>query len=132
MLAHILLVLVLFLKLGMEKSKAIKAGNVDRQKTAMDSNAWPVSVQKVANNIKNQFEAPVLFYALSIIFYITSGVDVVSLSLALIFLVSRCFHAYVHIGSNYVPWRFKSFLLGMLILLVMVAVAFYQVVMLVF
>jgi len=127
MLAHILLVILLFLKLGMEKSKAIKAGNVDRQKAAMDTNAWPLAVQKISNNIKNQFETPVLFYVLSIIFYIISGADALVLTLALIYLVSRCFHAYVHIGSNFVPWRFRSFLLGMLVLLVMVGIASYRV-----
>ena len=63
-LAHIALVLFLFIRLGSEKSKAFKLGLVDPKVTALNPKAWPDAVVKISNNIANQFETPMLFYAL--------------------------------------------------------------------
>ncbi|MDQ7048323.1 MAG: hypothetical protein Q9M92_01810 [Enterobacterales bacterium] len=67
-LIQIALTLVVFLMLGMRKTAAIKAGGVDRKKTALDNSAWPEPVVKVSNNIANQFQTPILFYVLCVLF----------------------------------------------------------------
>jgi len=41
------------------------------------------------------------------------------LSLAWMFCILRILHAYVHVGSNYVPLRFRLFLFSVLVLLAM-------------
>lgn len=117
---HMLLVLILYIRLGKEKSKAVKAGNVDFKKTPLNTKAWPDNVVKVSNSIGNQFETPMLFYTLSVIFYLTGGVNVIVFSLMAIYTLTRYIHAYVHVTSNYVPHRYKLFLGGILILLGMV------------
>jgi len=119
-LSHMLLVFMLYIRLGIEKSKAVKAGSVDLKKTALNTKAWPEHVVKVSNNIGNQFETPMLFYTLSVIVYLTSSVDVVVISLMSIYALSRYLHSYIHVTTNYVPHRFKLFLVGILILLGMV------------
>lgn len=119
-LSHMLLTLILYIRLGAEKSKAIKAGGIDLKKTALNTKAWPEHVVKVSNNIGNQFETPMLFYTLSIIFYLTNSVDVVAISLMSIYTLTRYIHAYVHITTNYVPHRFTLFLIGILMLLGMI------------
>ena len=116
-LAHIMLVFMLYIYLGIVKSRATKAGSVDRKAANLNSKAWPDYVVKESNNLDNQFEAPVLFYMLSVIFYLTQHVDSLLLSIMSIFVLSRYLHAYVHVTSNYVPYRFKLFIVGVLILL---------------
>ncbi|HFB66684.1 MAG TPA: hypothetical protein ENJ60_14210 [Aeromonadales bacterium] len=123
-LIQITLTLLVFLILGARKIKAIKAGGVDRQKTALDNSAWPEDVVKVSNNIANQFQTPVLFYVLSMLFYFTQQVSTTVLILAWVYALSRLAHAYVHIHSNYVPLRFNIFTLGVLCLIVMTVLAF--------
>ncbi len=123
-LIQITLTLLVFLILGARKIKAIKAGGVDRQKTALDNSAWPEDVVKVSNNIANQFQTPVLFYVLSMLFYFTQQVSTTVLVLAWVYALSRLAHAYVHIHSNYVPLRFNIFTLGVLCLIVMTVLAF--------
>jgi len=119
MLAHILLIFALYIRLGIVKSSAIKTGAVDRNKAALNTKAWPESVVKVSNNIGNQFESPMLFYGLTIIIYLTNNVNSVVIALMGLYAASRYVHAYIHVTSNYVPFRFKAFLVGMLILLVL-------------
>ena len=121
------LTLVMFLILGVRKTQAIKAGNVDRTKTALNNTAWPEEVVKVSNNIANQFQTPVIFYMLAITFYITNTVDTLVLVLAWVYVVSRLAHGYVHIGSNFVPARFKIFTISVLTLIIMTVVAFTKV-----
>ena len=67
LLVQISLTLIMFLLLGVRKTKAIKAGGVDRKATALNNSAWPEDVVKVSNNIANQFQTPVLFYVIGIL-----------------------------------------------------------------
>ena len=116
-LANILLIFMLYLYLGLVKSRAVKDGNVDRQKASLNTKAWPESVVKVSNNLANQFESPILFYMLSVIYYVTNNVNSILISIMSLYVLSRYLHAYVHVTSNYVPYRFKFFIFGLLILL---------------
>jgi hypothetical protein len=61
---QILLTLLVFIPLGKRKKAAVDAGTADLSRTALDNSAWPDEVLKVSNNIQNQFQLPVLFYAL--------------------------------------------------------------------
>ena len=61
-LAQVFLTLAMFIFLGARKARAVKAGQVNRKQAALDNRVWPEDVLKVANNIANQFEVPVLFY----------------------------------------------------------------------
>lgn len=127
-LVQIVLTLCLFIILGVRKSKAIKSGGVDRKKAALNNTAWPDDVVKVSNNIANQFQTPVLFYVLSIFFHITNSVSAIVLVLAWGYAISRILHAYIHIGSNFVPARLKFFMIGVLCLIVLTALALFAVV----
>ena len=116
-LAHVALVFMLYIYLGIVKSRAVKEGSVDRKKAALDPKAWPESVVKVLNNLGNQFESPVIFYIISIIYYLTNNVDSFLISIMSIYVLTRYMHTYIHVTSNFVPYRFKLFLVGVLILL---------------
>lgn len=117
LLAHALLVFALYIKLGTEKSKAVKLGHVDSKAAALNPKAWPESVLKISNNIDNQFQTPVIFYALTFAFFLTDAINIAVLGVFSLYVLSRFVHAYIHTSSNYVPNRFKAFLFGILLLL---------------
>ena len=116
-LAHVVLIFMLYIYLGIVKSKAVKEGTVDRKKAALDPKAWPEPVVKVINNLGNQFESPIIFYIISIIYYLTNNVDSLLISVMSLYVLTRYMHTYIHVTSNFVPYRFKLFLVGVLILL---------------
>lgn len=116
-LAQVFLTLVMFILMGARKSRAVKAGQVDRQATALDNRKWPEEVVKVSNNIANQFEVPVLFYVLCLVLYSLDAVGVVALVLAWLFALSRYAHAVAHVGANYVPVRMRLFIVGVVAVL---------------
>jgi len=116
-LAHILLIFMVYIYLGRVKTRAVNEGHVDRQKASLNPKAWPEYVVKVSNNLGNQFESPTLFYMLSVIYYLTNHVNNILILVMVVYVLSRYVHAYVHVTSNYVPHRYKSFVTGLLILL---------------
>lgn len=118
-LAQVFLTLMMFIVLGARKARVIKAGKVNREQTALDNKAWPEDVVKVSNNIANQFEAPVLFYVLCLVIYSINAAGTIAVALAWLFAISRSIHAYVHVGSNYIPMRLGLFMFGWLVLLAM-------------
>lgn len=122
-LAQILLTIVVYGALAVAKAKAVRGGLVDLDRRALHEDAWPDSVRKINNNIRNQFEVPVLFYVLTIVLWQLNETGVVAQSLAWLFVISRFVHAYIHTGSNYVPARRRVFMVGCVIVLLMTAVA---------
>jgi len=109
-LVQIFLTLMLFIFLAKRKAKAIKHGDVDREKAALHNDAWPDYVLQISNNIQNQFQTPVLFYALSFAFIVIDAVDTLALAGAWAYVLSRLAHSYVHTTSNYVPNRMRIFI----------------------
>ncbi len=124
--AQVFLTLAMFIVLGARKAVAVKAGSVDRHQAALDNRVWPIEVLKVSNNIANQFEIPVLFYVLCLVLYSLNAAGPVAVVLAWLFVVSRYAHAYVHIGSNYVPVRMRLFMISCVVLLAMMVVAVWK------
>jgi len=122
-LAQILLTIVVYGALAVAKAKAVHGGFVDLDRRALHEDAWPDSVRKINNNIRNQFEVPVLFYVLTIVLWQLNETGVVAQSLAWLFVISRFVHAYIHTGSNYVPARRRVFMVGCVFVLLMTAVA---------
>lgn len=119
LLAHILLVLSLYILLIMRKSKAIKAKAVDFNKTALNNKAWPEDVVQVSNNLDNQFESPLIFYGLCIITLLVGAVNSFAIGLSVAYVVFRYIHAYVHVGTNYVPHRLRAFALSLFMMLLL-------------
>jgi hypothetical protein len=86
---------------------------------AMGTVAWPDDAAKRANNQRNQFELPVLFYAVVAFALILKGADTIMIGLAWLFVVTRILHAAIHIGPNKVRWRWPAFAAGVLIVAIM-------------
>lgn len=114
---QVALTLFMYVRLSVVKRRAAADGKVDEKRRALFDDAWPDEVIQVNNNIANQFEAPVLFYALVLALFGLEAVDVYAHVLAWAFALSRVAHAYVHVGANVVPIRRKLFTAGVVALM---------------
>ena len=82
-------------------------------------NTWSEEATKVSNNFKNQFELPVLFYAIVAFALALKQADPVMTGLAWAFAASRVVHAAIHVGPNVVMWRGVAYIIGAVTLLAM-------------
>lgn len=96
------------------------------REAALDNRAWPESVVKVSNNLANQFESPVLFYALCLMLHAIDGVSLPALLLAWLYVALRVVHAGIHIGSNQLSRRMPVFVLGTGVLLALLGLSAWQ------
>jgi hypothetical protein len=116
-LVQVLLTLGLYIFLAKAKSTAMNLGQVNEDRRALYDDAWPENILQINNCIRNQFEVPVLFYALIFVIWAVDSVNVTIQILAWLFVLSRIVHAVIHTGSNYVPHRRKVFSFGCLLLI---------------
>jgi hypothetical protein len=123
---QMLLTMLVYVRLIKVKVRELKAGKVDLPRRGLHEDAWPDSVLQVNNNIRNQFELPVLFYGVCFILWGLEAVGVVALVLAWLFVVSRSAHTWIHLTSNYIPNRRRLFTVGWWILLAMMLLVVWQ------
>ena len=118
---QVLLTVLVYCLLLAARARAIKAAGSPRGSgdIAMGRFAWPEDAEKRAHNQRNQFELPVLFYAVVAFALILKGADTLMIVLAWLFVLTRVLHAAIHIGPNKVRWRSPAFALGLLIVAVM-------------
>jgi hypothetical protein len=121
--AQVLLTLGVYLLLSAAKAKALARGEVDLARRALHDDAWPENVIKINNNIRNQFELPVLFYVTCLALATNASVPAVAVGIAWAFVASRVVHAYIHIYPNCVPWRRRMFMVGWVLELLLLGVA---------
>ena len=122
-LLQIALTLASYVALARAKSKALALGQVDEVRRALHSDAWPDSVIKINNNIRNQFETPVLFYVLVLVLLNLGAVGWLTQLLAWLFVLSRIAHTLVYTGTNQLPLRRRLFTFGCVVLILMTALA---------
>lgn len=127
-LLHMLLVISLYIYLGKMKKKAAENHQVNESRRGLYDDAWPDYVIQINNNIRNQFELPIIFYSLSFIIWAIGSVTFFSVSLSWAFVASRLIHSYIHVGSNYVPTRRMVFSIGCLILIAQIIYVGYSIV----
>ena len=118
---QVLLTITVYAMLAVARARAVRSmsrqrGNPD---LAMGRAVWPDDAVKRSNNQRNQFELPVLFYAVVAFALILKGADLTMIVLAWLFVLTRLVHAAIHIGPNKVRWRSPAFALGLLIVAIM-------------
>jgi hypothetical protein len=102
-----------------ERTGAVKRGETKIRDIALGQPNWPDRPTQVGNNYNSQFQAPVLFYVVVILAWVTRQADVIFVVLEWLFVLLRIGHAYVHTTSNYVPRRFQVFAFSVFVLLIM-------------
>ena len=116
-LAQIGLTFFMLFRLSAAKTSAAKSGLVNESRRALYADAWPDKVVQINNNIRNQFETPVLFYALLGMLWALQAATLLALILAWTYVLTRFVHAYIHIGSNIVSQRVKPFKASVILLI---------------
>ncbi|MGG6896095.1 MULTISPECIES: MAPEG family protein [Rhizobium] len=113
MVAHAVLVFILYALLGWRRRVLTKAGRIQptqfRENHAANE---PAESLVVRNSLANQFELPLLFHTCCILLYTTQADNLPSVILAWIFVVARYAHAFVHVTSNDLRYRSPLFALG--------------------
>lgn len=92
-----------------------KIGSQDLSVPGALAQISPPSVSNPADNFKNLFEIPVLFYALVLYLFITQQVDNVYVNAAWIFVAFRALHSAVHCTFNLIMLRFYLYLIATLV-----------------
>ncbi|SIQ00162.1 hypothetical protein SAMN05880590_101706 [Rhizobium sp. RU35A] len=111
MIAHVVLVFFLYILLSVRRVAAVRAGRATVSQFRENLQDPPDSLF-VHNNLKNQFELPVLFHVVCMALYMTSGDNPVIIGLAWFFVLSRCVHTYIHVTSNRIRYRRLAFMAG--------------------
>jgi hypothetical protein len=115
MLAHVLLVYIVYGVMGRRRYGAVRSGEAKAGQFRTRATE-PASSVTVANNLSNQFELPVLFHVLCLALYATSGVNYLTLALMWIFIATRYVHAWIHLTSNRLVLRSRAFFVGAVVL----------------
>ena len=108
-----------------------------RRLTAVKKAGGPAAIRKaggfstslvnMGDNFKNQFEIPVIFYAVCILFIVAGTTTTAVVAAAWVFVVFRILHTLVQCTNNKIfPNRFSVFLISTLALVFMVVAALLQ------
>jgi hypothetical protein len=74
---------------------------------------------RAADNYKNLFEMPVLFYALAVALFAANMASPVFVGLAWLYVALRCAHSCVHVTYNKIRHRFNLFVASSAVLVLM-------------
>lgn len=113
---QMLMTIALVIRMGILRASALQKHEVRMSEISLASDKYPDGAKKAGNAFNNQFQLPVMFYALVAILLILGPATIVHVWLAWAFVISRLLHAFIHIGSNNVNIRFGAYLLGVFIL----------------
>lgn len=111
MIAHAALVFFLYWLLSRRRFTAVRSGSAQPGQFRENRQEPPESLL-VHNNLRNQFELPVLFHAVCLTLYVSTADNWATVALAWIFVLSRCAHSYIHITSNRLRYRRPLFIVG--------------------
>jgi hypothetical protein len=104
---------------------AVRNGEIDPKFFRLYRDAdEPDHLRVHARHLANLFEAPVLFYVIVIIAFLTRQTGILPLALAWAYVVLRYAHSYVHLTTNRIMTRFRLFALSCLVLVLLWVVVF--------
>ena len=101
------------------RQDAFKSGGLKLSDIAVSGDSWPDKAKLASANFSNQFETPVLFYALVMFATHVGATGWVMVTFAWIYAASRVAHTLVHTGTNRVMTRAKIYFAGLAALLAM-------------
>jgi len=118
MLAHIGWVFLLYVWLTIARQRAVQRGEVEYGSFARGEE--PHEVARITRNLANQFELPVIFYAVVVLLVATNNVTSVDIIAAWVFVAGRVIHTLVQTLTDNVPLRGQVFLINFAAVVVLV------------
>ena len=111
--AMVALTFVVWLRMYVARVGQMKRERIHPQKVATSAQAAALlSDSRAADNFRNLFELPVLFYLALLVADRTGRVDGITLALAWAFVLARVLHSIVHVTYNRVMHRFATYVAG--------------------
>ena len=108
--AQVVLVVAVSVRLYAKRIGELKTRRINPQAIATSqSAAAALKDVAAADNFRNLFEAPVLFFAVCCALAITDTVTPLQVTLAWIFVGLRAVHSFIHVTYNRVMHRFAAF-----------------------
>ena len=117
-LAHVGWVFLLYAWLTYARTVAVKRGEVDYSSFEFNREE-PAAVARIRLNLANQFELPVIFYALVVLLIALGKVTVVDVVAAWVFVAGRVIHTLVQTLTDNVPLRGQVFTINFLAVVVL-------------
>lgn len=122
--AMLALTMAVAVRMVVVRFSAVKQGKSDPAYYKLYQGDEYPAARVVARHFSNLLETPPLFYVACIIAFITGQTGLLVLALAWGYVALRVVHTLIHLGSNVVIWRFRIFVLSLLILTLMLVVLF--------
>jgi len=119
-LANIALVIWCYSQMSKARVKAARAGTIDPEIYRAVGDAEPEDIRVYTRLVANQFESPVLFYALVITGLAIGVTSWITVILAFLYVILRIIHAREMAGDHNVLRRRKIFIRSFQVLLLLV------------
>jgi hypothetical protein len=117
MLVVVALTFVAFIRMGMMRQAAVKAGQDPAYYKAQLGTPEPEATVVAVRHYSNLLELPTIFYAACLTTFVLEAVNLWTLIFAWAFVVARCVQSAVHLTYNNPAHRGLGFVLGVLCLL---------------
>jgi hypothetical protein len=115
--AMVVLTIVVTFKMFFERKAQIAAGGIRWREVATSSKMNErLADTRAADNFRNLFETPTLLYLALVVAFLTAQVNVLTLTLAWLFVASRYVHSAIHCGSNRIRYRLPVYFFGCVVL----------------
>ena len=116
-LAMVALTIVVWLRMYAMRIGEMKRGRIHPQSVATSAQmAARLADTRAADNFRNLFELPVLFYLALVVAAMTAQAGLPVLVLAWTFVALRVLHSWIHCTYNKVMHRFQAYVAGSVVL----------------
>jgi hypothetical protein len=120
MLAHIGWVSMLYVWLTVARQRAVKSGQIASSCFVLGRDE-PLEVARITRNLANQFELPLIFYALVVLLVALGQVTRFDVIAAWVFVAGRVAHTLVQTLTDNVPLRGQVFTINFLAVVALAA-----------
>ncbi len=110
--------LLLYLPMSRVRVGLVKSGKTKASVFKTNVGEPDESLQ-ISNAIRNQYETPILFYAVCLSAYVTDHASIWMIVLAWAFMVIKLLHTAIHATTNRIRHRRPIFMVAYLVLIVM-------------
>lgn len=111
-----LLAVIILVLMGRERVPRVISGEIALADIAVERTAYPLKARLLSNSFDNQFQLPVLFYAVVLLALVEGGTNWLEVGAAWLFVALRYGHAIIHVTSNHVMGRFVVYSAGLAVL----------------
>ena len=119
-LAMAALTLFVVVRMGITRTLATRSGSVPVEFYRLfEGEHEPEKLRAQTRHVPNLFEIPVLFYIGCILAFVTGTVDLLLVSAAWLFVLTRWAHSCFHLTSNVLLYRTWSFVAGIVVIIFM-------------